>query len=106
MTTDFFTFYSLYSLLSKSVKCAVTSECYQAADMFAVHDNKLFSGILIIWFLIILVLLEVALLLICCLICYLLTSFSWFVSGTMVPGFVCTPVRDIRKDVTSTQYSK
>ena len=31
---------------------------------------------------------------ICCLIRYLLTSFSWF---------VCTPVRDVRKDVTSTQ---
>jgi len=36
---------------------------------------------------------------------YLLTSFSWFVSGTMVPGFVCTPVRDVRKDITSTQYA-
>ena len=23
----------------------------------------------------------------------------------MVPGFVCTPVRDVRKDITSTQYA-
>jgi len=30
--------------LSKSVKWAVTSKCYQAADIFAVHDEKLFSG--------------------------------------------------------------
>ena len=79
--------------------------------MFAVHDDKLFSGmckwsnhclhhllpivnvtldtilgiedILINWFLIIF---DVALLFICCLIRYLLTSFSWF---------VCTPVRDV-----------
>jgi len=69
-------------------------KCYQAADIFVVHDEKLFSGmckrsnhclicclvnvtldtilgtdgILINWFLIILVLLDVALLLVCCLI--------------------------------------
>jgi len=32
---------TIQKLLSKSVKWAVTSKCYQAADTFAVHDNKL-----------------------------------------------------------------
>ena len=35
---------TIQKLLSKSVKWAVTSKCYQAADIFAVHGEKLFSG--------------------------------------------------------------
>ena len=35
---------TIQKLLSKCVKWVVTSKCYQAADIFAVHDEKLFSG--------------------------------------------------------------